>query len=232
MHPYGEGTPLMEFFPHDAEQAYRTMAKLDPFYGTTTKTVGGSPFEHIYQHRNTVIALYDIPDIRRFPFMVGFLPMQTVSFDVDSVRTGWITNNAGDVYLAYFPLRPGQLLRENRGRRLFSPFGKNGAVVQIASAKEAGSYSEFRKRILRSVPDTSDFFRHGRVRYNTIFKARLDARIGGGLRVNNKPVSHSPDMLFDSPWITSRRGSGVMTIKTPRGRMEIDIKNAHIQTRQ
>ncbi|MDH7516185.1 MAG: hypothetical protein QHI48_09965 [Bacteroidota bacterium] len=229
MHPYSEAAPLTEFHPHDAATAYRIVASEDPYYGTTTKTVGGSPFEYIFQHKNTVIALYDIPDIKRFPFICGFLPLHVDAFDIDSLRTGWITIKAGDVYLAYYPLRPGRLTNEQFGRRIFSRYRRNGAVVQVASRAETGSYASFRTRILRTVPDTSAFFTKGLVAYRTIFGDRLEARIGKSLRVNGIAQKRSLDMLFDSPWLSSRRGSGVLTITTPGERLVIDIPRAEIR---
>ncbi|MBL0177059.1 MAG: hypothetical protein IPP94_17690 [Ignavibacteria bacterium] len=223
MQPYAEADGLAEFLPQPPETVLRAVSLVDPYYGTVTKTVGGSPFEDIFQYRNTVIALYDIPEIKRFPYLVGFLPSEVKTFEVDSVKTGWITIDAGDVYLAYYPLRQAVVRVEALGRRLFSRDRKNGAVVQAAGRNAVGSYADFKKRILASVPDTSGFFAKGRVRYTTIFKDKLDCAFGGKLTVNRKPLRPKPEMLFDSPWLSSKRGSGVLRITTPKGALVIDM---------
>jgi hypothetical protein len=230
MQPYAEADGLAEFFPHQPEKVNRGISTLDPYYGTVTKTVGGSPYEDVFQYRNTAIALYNIPDIRRFKAMIAFLPRDVASFDVDSMRTGWITINTGDVYLAYFPLRRATVRLETLGRRLYSSDGRNGAIVQAASRNVVGAYDEFKKRILATMPDTSQYSSKGIIRYTTMFKDRLECAFGGALKVNGKPFKGKPDMLFDSPWITSKRGSGRMTVTTPQGTLVIDMPSATMRS--
>ncbi|MBR9978085.1 MAG: hypothetical protein KFH87_08360, partial [Bacteroidetes bacterium] len=104
MHPYSDPDALRPFMPHSADLALRNTGLHDPYFGTVTKMVGGSPFEDVFQYKNTLIALYDIGKISRFPVITGFMPLDLQSLDIDSTETQWITINTGDVYIGMYPL--------------------------------------------------------------------------------------------------------------------------------
>lgn len=228
MQPYSQPDGLMEFIPHSPERAYRSVSSKDPYFGTPSKTVGGSPYERVFQYKNTVIALYDIPNIQRFPMMISFLPSDLVAYDVDSLKTGWITINAGDVYIAYYPLQPYVAYPEDLGQRLVSRAGKNGAIVQVAGRNAIGSYKTFRERIRKSKIVRTDFLLSGRVRYTSIFGDVFECSTGGHFEVNGKKFERSFEHLFDSPWIQSAYGSGIMQIRGARQTITIDIPSRSI----
>ena len=108
-------------------------------YDSPDKFVGGSPYEQIFQDQDSVIVLYDIPAETRFPHINGFF-----SKDLAEVRedpSGWIFARGGDAYIACRPLQPYTWKPiEGGGRRLFSPYLKNGMVVQVAARSEYAGY--------------------------------------------------------------------------------------------
>lgn len=223
MHPYAEAAAAAEFLPHAPERALRSIAVVDPFYKTMTKVTGGSPFEDVYQHRNTIVALYDVPmEVRSFPVMVGYLPLDVEAFDVDTAKSGWITINAGDVYLGVYPLRRGHLFDQGPARRIFSPAGRNGMIAFAVGRNAAGEYARFRDRVRKLTVDTSALESAARVRFTTIDGDRLECTFGRGMTVNGKAQAYETDMLFDSAWLSSKRGSGILTVTDARERLVID----------
>ena len=116
-------------------------------YDSPDKFVGGSPYEQIFQDQDSVIVLYDIPPETRFPHINGFF-----SKDLAEVRedpSGWIFARGGDALIACRPLQPYTWKPiEGGGRRLFSPYLKNGMVVQVAARSEFADLDAFRRAIL------------------------------------------------------------------------------------
>ena len=114
-------------------------------YDSPDKFVGGSPYEQIFQDQDTVIVLYDIPAETRFPHINGFF-----SKDLAEVRedpSGWIFARGGDAFIACRPLQPYTWKPiEGGGRRLFSPYLKNGMVVQVAARSEYQGSGRFPPR--------------------------------------------------------------------------------------
>ncbi|MDX9758788.1 MAG: hypothetical protein RBU27_06470 [Bacteroidota bacterium] len=224
MHPYSDPAILTPFMPHGTEVAYRTANLLDPYFGTVTKTVGGSPFEDVFQHENTLIALYDIGDVSRFPVIAGFFPSDVRALDIDSLHSKWITINTGDVYLAVYPLAPYRLAKGMLGQVYLSAHRRNGVIVHAAGRNTAGSYAQFRKAIRATVVDTSRFASERAIAYTTIDGDRFEFTFNGARMVNGRTPAMKEDMLFDSPRLHSKRGTGVLTIRTRNGAVVIDMR--------
>jgi hypothetical protein len=229
MHPYADAKSLTPFMPHGAEITQRRIGILDPYFPTVTKTVGGSPYEDVFQYKNTLIALYDIGDSVRFPLTVGFFPPETENFDVDSLRTHWITINTGDVYIAVYPLTDFRLVDGTFGKHSISGFRRSGAIVQALGRNVAGSYEQFRKKIRATKVDTSRFATDRLIRYTTINGDVLEFAFDGKRTVNGKTVGMKKDLLFDSPLLQSKLGSGQLTIKRKKGNVVIDMRSLEIR---
>ena len=224
MHPYSDPASLKPFMPHSAEVANRSVGLVDPYFGTVTKTVGGSPYEDVFQYHNTLISLYDIGQVSRFPLIAGFLPPDYKSMEVDSTRSGWITINTGDVYLAMYPLAPYRLVDGMFGKRFFSPFKRNGVIVHAAGRNTAGSYERFRKSMRAVKVDTSRFASDLSIRFTTPDGDEFAFTYGGTRTVNGNTPAMKEDMLFDSPRLQSKRGTGVLTILAKKGDVVIDMR--------
>jgi hypothetical protein len=224
MQPYSDPASLTSFMPHSAEISMRTVGLIDPYFSTVTKTVGGSPFEDVFQHKNTLIALYDIGEVSRFPVVAGFFPPTVKSMDIDSLRSRWITINAGDVYLAVYPLAPYRLVDGMFGKMFFSSHKRNGVIVHVVGRNKAGSYEQFKKAIRATKVDTSNFASDRLIRYTTPAGDKLEFTFGGKRSVNGTTPAMKEDMLFDSPLLYSKRGTGVLTIKSTKGDVVIDMR--------
>ncbi|MBR9976810.1 MAG: hypothetical protein KFH87_01875, partial [Bacteroidetes bacterium] len=229
MHPYSDPEALRPFMPHSADLALRNTGLHDPYFGTVTKIVGGSPFEDVFQYKNTLIALYDIGEISRFPVITGFMPLDLQSLDIDSTETQWITINTGDVYIGMYPLAPCRIIDGSIGRHYFSSHKRNGVIIHVAGRNVAGSYEQFRKRLRGTVVDTSRFAADLHVRYTTPDGDKLVFTYGGERSVNDRTPSMQDELLFDSPLLHSRRGSGILTLRGRSGDVVLDMKAREIR---
>ena len=233
MQPYSDAASLTPFMPHSEELALRTTGMLDSYHGTVTKIVGGSPFEDVFQYRNTLIALYDIGAISRFPVIAGFLPPNPVQMDIDSAKSGWITLNTGDVYIGLLPFKRFRIADGTYGKGFISYDKRNGAILQVVGRDVAGSYEQFVKRIKATKADLSSFDSDTRISYITMFGDTLSMAFGGEKLVNGAPfLPPSGDVLFSSPRLHSFKGSGILTIRGKAGETAIDMKKLEIRRTQ
>jgi len=147
LHPYSSLRELQTYFTFPPDQGIAEVVSSKKSYDSPDKLVGGSPFEQIFQDQDTVIVLYDIPPETRFPHINGFF-----SKDLAEVRedpSGWIFARGGDALIACRPLQPYSWRPiDGGGRRLFSPYLKNGMVVQVAARSEYPDMDGFRRAIL------------------------------------------------------------------------------------
>jgi hypothetical protein len=230
MQPYSDANSFTPFLPHSEELALRTTSVLDAYHGTVTKIVGGSPFEDVFQHRNTLIALYDIGKVSRFPVLTGFLPPEVKAMDVDSAKSGWITINTGDVYIALYPFKRYRIAEGRYGKHFISYDKRNGAIVQVAGRNVVGSYEQFVKRIKAGKVDLRHLESEMRVRYVTIFGDTLSMTYHGSRTVNGKPLMPpSEDLLFSSPRLLSEKGSGVLAVRGKDSEAVIDMRKVELR---
>lgn len=151
MHPYSSPSELQTYFPVMQDAFIEEVVRSKPTYDSPDKLLGGSPFERIYQDRDTVVALYNIPEGTRFPHVNGFFSKDLR--DIVEHPSGWIFARGGDTFLAYRPLAPYTWAALNpiygtAGKRLYSPHLRNGTIVQAAAAGEFSGFAEFQRRIL------------------------------------------------------------------------------------
>jgi hypothetical protein len=143
----GVHNTLFALNPHSSLQELQTYFVFGPDFGTEAvirskktydspdKLMGGSPYEKVFQDLDTIVALYDIAPGARFPHVNAFFSKDLR--DVVEDPSGWIFAKGGDAWIACRPLQPYSWKPiEGGGRRMFSPYLKNGFVLQVAAASE------------------------------------------------------------------------------------------------
>jgi hypothetical protein len=229
--PIASDTLLAQFFAMDEQTVYREITTQYTRYQTYNKNSDGSPAERIFQHKNTLIALYDIPPTRTFPLVTAFFPRSLDEFIADSLKSRWLFCRSGDVYVAYLPMMGYVLLDEENGRRLVSPLRRNGLICQVSSKQESGSFRQFMSRIKKTKADLKRLESDMRVSYKTIAGERMDFSFDGARKLNGADVSFDPEKLFDSKWMQCRRESGVLTLTDGRTTLVLDMKRREIRSR-
>jgi len=147
LHPYSSVRELETYFTFPSDYIIAEVVSSKKSYDSPDKLVGGSPYEKIFQDQDSVIVLYDILPETRFPHINGFFSKDLADFNEDP--SGWIFARGGDAFIACRPLQPYTWKPiEGGGRRLFSPYLKNGMVVPVAARSEYHDMAGFRRAIL------------------------------------------------------------------------------------
>jgi hypothetical protein len=135
LNPHSSLEELQTYFVFGPDFGTEAVVRSKKTYDSPDKLVGGSPFEKIFQDQDTIIALYDIPAGARFPHINTFFSKDLK--DVIEDPSGWVFAKGGDAWIACRPLQPYSWKPiEGGGRRMFSPYLKNGVVVQVAATSE------------------------------------------------------------------------------------------------
>jgi hypothetical protein len=220
LNPHSSLRELQTYFVFTPDSGIEDVVRSKKLYDSPDKFSGGSPYEKIMQDHDTVIALYNIPEGARFPHINGFF-----SKDLSEVRedeSGWIFMRGGEALIACRPLQPYSWKPiEGGGRRLFSPYLKNGVVVQVAAAPEYPDIAAFRSAIL-ALPLEFKLEPVPRVRFRSLRGAALDFTYG----VPPRDYEHWP--LFGGPFLQSAVDSQVLTITYGKMRRTLDFRNLTI----
>lgn len=220
IHPYSGPLELEAYFTFAPDPGPEIVYRSKKSYDSPDKLLGGSPYEQIFQDRDTVIALYDIAPGARFPHINGFFS-KDLSLLVED-PSGWIFARGGDAWIAYRPLAPYSWKPiEGGGNRLFSPHLKNGTVVQVASASEFPNVEAFRAAILK-LPFSFTLQPRPKVRFRTLRGAEMTCEYG-------QQRDFSSWKLFDGPFLHAERNSRKLELRHGSMRRLLDFETLTVQ---
>lgn len=219
LQPYSNPFEGTMYFGADWDTVTDLIARSKVDYDSPDKLEGGSPYEQVFQHRSTLIALYDIPEGSRFPH-ISTLFTRDLENRVED-ESGWIFAKGGPVYIAYRPFQPGEwkpvdwtgLLKGgaggwfstnfeelSRGSEMYvSAYLKNGYILEVAPASDFDSYEEF-KHAVRSLPLEIRTTPLPAATFTNLDGARLHAVYGDSPSIDGKAVDFSDWPLFDGPF--------------------------------
>ncbi|MBD3386760.1 hypothetical protein GF407_17790 [candidate division KSB1 bacterium] len=215
LHPYSSADELKMYFTYETDLIVDAIVKSKTTYDSPEKLTGGSPYERAFQHRKSLIVLYDIPPQTRFPHINGFFPKSLSRRETDD--SGWIFCQGGQALIAFYPLAPYEWIEKDGYWRYFSSELHNGAVVQTAAQKEFASFEDFKQAVrkLRIITNTSP---KPSVLFTTLDQEDLAFTFGEIPSVNGVAVDYNNWKLFDSPFLQATRKSQ---------RMEMHYKELH-----
>jgi hypothetical protein len=223
LHPYSSLRELQTYFTFPPDIGIADVVSSKKSYDSPDKFVGGSPYEQIFQDQDTVIVLYDIPPDTRFPHINGFF-----SKDLAEVRedpSGWIFARGGDALIACRPLQPYSWKPiEGGGKRLFSPWLKNGMVVQVAARSEFKDAEAFRQAIL-ALPLEFKLSPLPTVRFRSLRGKSLSFTYGQTLDRGHWP-------LFGGPYVEAAVDSEQLTLKYGKMRRVLDFRRLTVTDTQ
>lgn len=255
--PRGFHNSLFSVHPHSSARALQvplavypdTIVSLlypggKPSYDEPDKLLGNSPFEQVFQHKDTVVALYDIPDGTRYPQINGFFSKDLTDLTEDP--SGWIFARGGATYLAYRPLA-GYDWIAHRGYRqipsttsgrayervdtgskvLVSPHLKNGTIVQAAAVSEFESFELFMETI-RNLPLAFDLDPTPSLKMRTLRGEEIVCTYGDVPTVNGRAVDYSQWKLFEGPYLNAEKGGHRLVLTHGNLRRVIDFNTLSV----
>ena len=230
LHPYSALPELQTYFTFPPDPSLADVVSSKKSYDSPDKFVGGSPYEQIFQDQDSVIVLYDIPPETRFPHINGFF-----SKDLAEVRedpSGWIFARGGDALIACRPLEPYTWKPiEGGGRRLFSPYLKNGMVVQVAARSEFAGLDAFRQAIL-ALPLEIHLTGTPSVRFRSLRGKILAFTYGQTPQVNGVALDYAHWPLFGGPFVEAAVDSEQLILKYGKMRRTLDFRRLTVNDAQ
>jgi hypothetical protein len=227
VNPHSSLHELQTYFTFPPDVAVEAVVRSKKMYDSPDKFSGGSPYEKIFQDRDTVIVLYDIPDGARFPHINGFFSKDLSEVVED--KSGWIFARGGDALIACRPLQPYAWKPiAGGGRRLFSQYPKNGMVVQVAAASEFPNMPAFEDAI-RALPLEFALEPKPTVRFRSLRGSELRFTYGETPSIDGKPLDYEHWPLFGGPFLEAAVDSERLTIKYGDMRRELDFRTLTVK---
>jgi hypothetical protein len=243
LHPYWSGYELGLFFPEEVKTLIADVVASKGTYNNPDKWTGGSPFERTFQHKNTLLVLYDIEPGTTTEHINGFFPRNLEERIVDP--SGWIICKAGDTYVGWFPLqeyiwkeefetpanslsdigRPQlERVKETGNWRLRSYKLQNGYVIEVRSKSEIGSFDNFKASLRKRIPKAALVPGKVSVQYTTLGGDRMQFGFPDKRTLNGKAIDLSKTRLFDGPFLSADVGSEKLMMKYKRMKRVLDFK--------
>ncbi len=245
IHPYSSHKAMQSYFNVRPDTMVKAVAaEGKPSYDVADKLVGCSPYEKVFQHEDTIIALYDIPPGTRFEQVNGFFSKDLENLTEDD--SGWIFARGENAYLAYFPMatyhwEPHMLYErlpstgdgyryqrvESGSQALISPGKKNGTIAQAAKVSEFADFEAF-KSAIRNQSLSYELEPTPRVSLVTFRGAKLEFRYGSSPRANGRAINYDSWKLFEGPYLNAEKGSGKLEITHDRLKRTLDFNTVTI----
>lgn len=197
LNPHSSLEELQTYFVFGPDFGTEAVVRSKKTYDSPDKFVGGSPYEKIFQDLDTIIALYDIAPGARFPHINAFFSKDLR--DVVEHPSGWVFAKGGESWIACRPLQPYSWKPiDGGGRRMFSPYLKNGVIVQVAPASEFPDYAAFQATMVK-LPLSFHLSATPSVRFRSLRGRDLEFTYGTAPRVNGANVEYAKWPLFGGP---------------------------------
>ncbi len=219
LNPYVIEDELGMFFPEYPSFQLERIGAVKKGYTNENKWEGGSPYEHIYQDKNVLVALYDLPDSEKYPEYDLFLPYGDSDWlkqfeHIDSVQeAGWLlfsphsTNPRTDV--AIYLMNRYRIIRESSGVRLRSEAIHGGYVVWC----NPPGWFEIDDETCNAAK---------------IVDGKVEVVCEYGPSHTLMDIKRSalyPNWLFHSPYLESKKGSGILTMRYKGAEQVLDFRN-------
>jgi len=248
LHPYWSGYELAMFFPEEPKTLIADVVGSKGTYNSPDKWTGASPYERTFQHKNTLIVLYDIKPGTTSEHIDGFFPRNLEERLIDP--SGWIFCKAGDTYVGWFPLQeiewkeefenPGNTLneigrpqlervKETGNWRLRSHHLQNGYVIEVRSKEEIGSFETFCRQLRSHVPRSVMKPGAVSVDYPRLGGERMQFSFPESRRLNGKVVDLSKMKLFEGPYLNAEVGSENLRITYKNKKRVLNFKTLTVE---
>jgi len=248
LQPYSSPYEGTMYFASRWDTATDLIARSKADYDSPDKLIGGSPYEQVCQSGPALIALYNMPADTRFPHITTFFSRDLARREQDP--SGWIFCQGGPTYFAYLPFAPGEwkpmgwtgLMQKGAGGWfslgykdyskgdlcLVSNSLQNGYIVQVAPARAYRSFADFRSAV-RALPVSFSLDQGPEARFTALDGTQFHARYGDTPEINGLPLDTSSWTLFENPFGSSARESGLLDIHYGSEHYVLDFKKLTIK---
>lgn len=216
---------LLKYFDDDPNTILDNIIRQRPYYKNPNKWIEGSPYEKLFQHENTIIALYDIPKEERNQHVNGFFPIIIDERIEDA--SGWIFCRADSVYFAVRTLTKGKWHEEKDHFRLTLDNPKTGVIMEVAQVSENTSFKEFQNQINKNSLHIDR--KNLRVKYTNSRGDDLDFTYPDKRLLNEKEITFDNWPLFGGPFVNARVGRKIIEIQYQREKLILDFNDFSVR---
>jgi len=227
LHPYYSSRELAMFFPERQKIMIDDVVRSKSTYDKEDKWTGSSPYERTFQHKNTIIVLYNIATDVNVKHIDAYFPITLKKLERTESR--WIIGEAGNIYFAYYPLKSYEWIKEEEGYRLRSPNKRNGLVFEVRFKSDFTSYEEFKSLIISNEPDYANFDETLAVSYVNTEGVELRFTFPDKRYLNGELVDLTEYKLFEGPFIFANRGTQKIEIRYKNIRRVLNLKELKIE---
>ncbi|HEX2950076.1 MAG TPA: hypothetical protein VHV83_11030 [Armatimonadota bacterium] len=175
---------------------------------------------HFMQSTTALLALYDILPTQPYQFIHAYVPME--AFDEVIEEDGTIFVRAGHVYAALTLLGGCEWVREGEWayREVISRASKNGAVCEVGTSDDFGTFAAFRAECrLNAITFAREAMR---LTYQSRRAGTLSLDTNGLREINGQPLDLEY-ATYDCPYLHSPWKSGVATLQHDAQRLVLDF---------
>lgn len=212
LHPFVSSHELATFFPEEPSFLAERIESTKAGYSSEDKWIGGSPFYHVAQERNVILAAFSIPENITSSHGDLFIPKGATLVDIhrdgDELKAHfWHIFRFDSVFVGIQLSKPMRWIDVENGIRLRR--GREGGyVIVVDRAKDAATFlSRIKGKTIRQKGSAYSF---------TMGNIQLKLDTKGRKSLPSK-------WLYRSPYINSVRGSAVITLSFGQEKRVLDF---------
>jgi len=216
---------LLQYFDDDPDKILDNIIKQRPYYKDPNKWIEGSPYEKLFQHENTIIALYDIPETERNRHVNGFFSKIIEERIQD--QSGWHFCRADSIYFAVLMLTAREWREETDHFRVTMNNRRTGVIMEVAQRSEFPSFEAFQNKIKTNylLIDMNKL----RVVYTNSRRDWLDFTYPDKRLLNGKKVTFKNWSLFKGPFVNSKIGTKLIEIQYGKEKVVLDFNDYSVR---
>ncbi len=225
LHPYFSDNDMASLFPSLRKNVVAEVVSSKNSYDKEEKWIGASPYEKLLQHKNILIGLYDFSakNIQYKHYNIFF----SKDLKKEISENNWIFCSHASIFIAFYPLKPYQFLKEEHGDRLRSFAEKNGFVLYAENPKNFVSFEGFKKQVIHNFEIRYSEKQHT-LQIKTPTKVEMQFSYADTRLINGKKENPSSYPLFENPFSYSKVGSKKLTIRYKTLKMILDWQKGKI----
>lgn len=225
LNPSYSAAQLSRYFPTPPNLVLADIVRQRPYYADPLKWIEGSPYEDVFQHENTVLALYDLPPDTARPQVNGFFPHVIAE---RREAAGWIFARADGIFFAVWTSVPGTWHPAPDHDRLTLQHPRTAVILEAIPAREATDFDAFCAERRQHPPAFDE--RTLTAAYTTTRGHRIQFTHRGARVVDGVAAQLAEWPLFAGPWMNARIGTGVITLQEGSERVTLDFNTATVRT--
>jgi len=113
---------------------------------------------------------------------------------------------------------------ELRNYRFRSHALQNGYVIEVRSKDEIGSFDNFKKNLIKHIPEAGLEPGNVWIRYETLSKDKMEFTFPDVRKLNGQIVDFKDYKLFEGPFLNAEVGSQKLTLTYKNMKMILDFK--------